>query len=82
LPAGKYYILEKEAPTGYNLNSSKMEFEIKSDGEIVKSTLKDELIVKAPNTEKVEFPVVDSIALIIGLLGLGVIIYAKKHHKK
>jgi hypothetical protein len=59
-----------------------MEFEIKTDGEIVKSTLKDELIVKAPNTEKVEFPVVDSIALIIGLLGLGVIIYAKKHHKK
>ena len=36
LEYGKYYILEKEAPEGYQLNSNKMYFEIKEDGEIVK----------------------------------------------
>ena len=38
LPAGhKYFILEKEAPEGYILNTDKIEFEIKENGEIVKS---------------------------------------------
>ncbi len=40
LPAGhKYYILEKEAPAGYILNDEKIEFEIKENGEIVKSEM-------------------------------------------
>ena len=37
LTYGKYYILEKEAPEGYELNTEKMWFEIREDGEIVKS---------------------------------------------
>ena len=40
LPAGhKYFILEKEAPEGYILNTEKIEFEIKKNGEIVKSEM-------------------------------------------
>ena len=41
LPIGKFYILEKEAPEGYELNTEKMWFEIREDGEIVKSVMKD-----------------------------------------
>ena len=39
LEYGKYYILEKEAPEGYLLNTEKMYFEIKTNGEIVKAHL-------------------------------------------
>ena len=41
---GKYYILEKEAPEGYTLNEEKMYFEVKLDGEIIKSNMKDKKI--------------------------------------
>ena len=44
LEYGKYYFIEKEAPEGYILNDSKHYFEIKENGEVVKSTLKDERI--------------------------------------
>jgi len=51
LEYGKYYILEKEAPEEYEINEEKMYFEIKENGEVIKSTMKDQRIVKVPNTE-------------------------------
>ena len=54
LKYGKYYILEKEAPEGYTVNSEKMPFEIKEDGQIIKSAMKDKLI-----TGTLEFTKVD-----------------------
>ena len=44
LEYGKYYILEKEAPEGYVLNKEKMYFEIKEDGEVIKSEMKNKQI--------------------------------------
>ena len=41
LEIGKYYILEKEAPKYYRLNEEKMYFEVKANGEIIKTTMKD-----------------------------------------
>jgi len=79
---GKYYILEKEAPEGYQLNTEKMYFEIKEDGEIVKATMKDEQIVEVPDTSKNEFPVLETVSLFISLTGLGILMYAKKRKKK
>lgn len=83
LKYGRYYIIEKEAPTGYNLNSEKMFFEIKEDGEVVKATMVDEkVIVEVPDTENSDYTIQIS-AILIGL-ATGVIFYeeSKKRKKK
>ena len=82
LEYGKYYILEKEAPEGYQLNNEKMYFEITEQGKIVKANMKDQQIVKVPDTSKNEFPLLETVSLFISLSGLGLLIYAKKRKKK
>ena len=81
LKYGEYYFIEKEAPEGYEINPEKMYFEIKEDGEIIKSTLEDNKIIEVPNTLKNEynFKLIGGIILLI--LGLGVVIYANKKKK-
>ncbi len=54
LSVGKYYILEKEAATGYLITDEKVFFEIKENGEIVKAEMKDK-----PITGKLEFTKTD-----------------------
>ena len=39
LEIGKYYILEKEAPQYYRLNTEKMYFEVKKNGELIKANM-------------------------------------------
>ena len=77
---GKYYILEKEAPEGYILNTEKMYFEIKENGQVVKTIMTNEIIpviVEVPNTSKNDLPIIP-ISIIFSVLGLGLIIYGKK----
>ena len=81
LEYGKYYILEKNAPEGYNLNTEKMYFEIKEDGEIVKCTMKDEKIIEVPNTEMNDLHIKEICSIMLCFAGIGVIIYAKKKRK-
>lgn len=81
LEYGKYYILEKKAPEGYNLNTEKMYFEIKEDGEIVKCTMKDEKIIEVPNTELNDLHIKEIGSIMLCVAGIGVIIYAKKKRK-
>ena len=79
---GKYYILEKEAPEGYQLNSEKMYFEITEDGQVIKSVMKDEKIVEVPNTGLSEINYDKVTPIIVMVLGAGLIIYATKKNKK
>lgn len=44
LTYGRYYFLEKEAPEGYLLNLDKHWFEVRQDGEIIESTMTNEMI--------------------------------------
>lgn len=82
LKYGKYYIFEKEAPEGYELNPDKMYFEIKEDGEIVKSVMKDHQIVKVPNTEANDYKELLFSGITLMIAGAGVIIYGKIKKKK
>ena len=78
---GKYYIVEKKATEGYNLNPNKMWFEILEDGKVVKSTMTDEkMVVEVPNTNKNDNLVLGMISLIS--LGLGCAIYGTIKSKK
>jgi len=80
---GKYYIVEKEAPEGYILNTEKMYFEIKEDGEIVKCTMVDEkVVVEVPNTGISEYPIVEIIGSLLIISGIGVIVYVKTKKRK
>ena len=78
LKYGEYYFIEKEAPEGYEINPEKMYFEVKEDGEIVKSTLEDSKIIEVPNTSKNEIRIMVIIGILLELTGLGVVIYANK----
>ena len=82
LEYGRYYILEKEAPQGYILNTEKLYFEIKENGEIVKSTMFNEKqIIDVPKTELNKNYVLELISAILILSGVGVVIYVKKRSK-
>lgn len=82
LKYGKYYILEKEAPKGYEINPEKMYFEILEDGEIVKAIMKDHQIVEVPKTDKTDLKELLVSGITLMILGTGFIIYGKKKKKK
>ena len=78
LEYGNYYILEKEAPENYTLNEEKMYFSIKEDGEIVKATMQDKIIVNVPDTDMTDFHFLEIGSCLLIFTGTGVILYEKK----
>ena len=58
----------------------KQYFEIKENGQVVKSIMTNEMIpviVEVPNTNKNDLPIIP-ISIIFSVLGLGLIVYGKK----
>lgn len=79
---GKYYIVEKEAPEGYNLNPNKMYFEILEDGKIVKATMTDEkVIVEVPKTGITDFKLIYIFGTTFIIVGVGILIHVKTKRK-
>ena len=80
LEYGKYYILEKEAPENYILNEERMYYEIKENGEVVKATMTNEKVEmpKTFNTDLTSMIIIGGTALI----GLGLLVYAKRKNEK
>ena len=77
---GKYYILEKEAPAGYEVNPEKMYFEIVDEGKTVEAIMTDEnIIVEVPDTRKDDNHFIEILGLIFIMFGMGGIIYVKKN---
>lgn len=80
LEYGRYYIKEVEtASPDYILNTEKMYFEIRENGEVVKATMTNEKVEmpKTFNTDLTSSIIIISTAV----LGLGLLIYAKKKNK-
>lgn len=77
----KYYILEKQTPdSSYLLNEEKMWFEITKNGEVIKANMTNKKIEmpKTFNTDLVSYAIFGGTALV----GLGLILYAKKRKNK
>lgn len=78
---GNFRLEESEAPEGYKINPEPQYFSIRADGEIIKATLTDELIIELPNTSKNEFN--KNILIAVGIvLGFGALLYAKSKNNK
>lgn len=82
LPIGKYKFIEKEAPSGYIINTEEHFFEIKENGEIVKSYLTNEKepeeTFDVPKTSVADSKIIDVITITLVIAGIGFVIYDKK----
>lgn len=82
LPIGKYKFIEKEAPSGYIINTEEHFFEIKENCEIVKSYLTNEKepeeTFDVPKTSVADSKIIDVITITLVIAGIGFVIYDKK----
>ena len=79
LESGKYYLSETIAPEGYELNTNMVEFEIKADGTTTEVEMKNELVVKVPDTLSARSALLIAISMFDIALGIGIITYVKKN---
>jgi len=79
LPSGTYFLEETIAPEGYELNKNKVEFKIKADGTITEVEMKNELVVKVPDTLSARSALLIAISMFDIALGIGIITYVRKN---
>ena len=72
LPIGKYYIIEKQANSLYQLTNEKVFFEIKENDEVVKAQMINEkLVIPVPKTKTKEEIIAHAIFIIGFSIGIG-----------
>lgn len=81
LPVGKYYLKESRPADGYLITDEIVYFEIKENGEIIKANLKNEKI-KVPDTGISDSKILNYVAFVLIVSGVGYIIYEDKKKKK
>lgn len=85
LPAGKYQFVEYDAPKGYKINETPVDFEITKDGEIVKAQMKDEAVdtplLRLPQTGEERNQLLSVIGVIL-LLITSLIVWWIHHSRK
>ena len=75
LPVGVYYLKEVIQPDGYELNEELVKFEVKADGTVTKVVMKNTPIVEVPYTGLSSSTILIIVGSIIGLAGIGIIVY-------
>ncbi|MGX7420450.1 SpaA isopeptide-forming pilin-related protein [Carnobacterium gallinarum] len=84
LPKGTYYFQEYQAPQGYELNETPIQFEIKEDGQIVKSEMTNQKV--AVPKEVASFPQTGesktTLLSILGMLLIGLVLAVTFYYRK
>lgn len=80
LIAGKYCIYEKEAPKGYELDKKPVCFEILEQDQKVKVSIRNNKIVKVPDTNDNSSFIINIVSITLVLGGTGYIVYEKRKH--
>lgn len=79
MPLGNYTLTEKESATGYQNNNETIQFTITEDKQKIKLSLNNTMIIQVPNTYLQDYKLIDLLAFTLLIIGIGGIIYAKKH---
>ncbi len=77
LPEGDYYVVEKEAPEGYEVNGVKKSFAIKENGEIVKLSANNKPTVN-PKTAGISLGVLTFYGVILAIIGIVLFVVRNK----
>lgn len=84
LPKGIYYLREFDAPDGYELDETPMQFEIKEDGEVVKCVMTNTEIRElstAPKTGDTTNIAIILLGVAVSATALGVLYFRNKKAK-
>lgn len=73
LPEGKYYLIEIQSPDGYELNSEKLEFQVKNTTKLIDLEMINELEVEVPNTMSKKSALLLTISMAIVAIGIVVL---------